>query len=317
MHASRLSPLAGLGRAKPGAQWPQGQAVRPADVGQPAVGWVALGLAAGCLAAFGSPLPNPGPAGGMVQVVAVAGTATYQVSTNPPLPVRPGAKLPEGLVIRTGPGSALDLSLGKRAGVVRLAENTALLLEQLHQEPAGGTGPVQLRLYLLEGTLLGLRNNVSLTDRFEIKIPSGIAGIAASLFRIEARGYLVVLSGRVLFAHAPPGAEPVVHRLEAPPAVYFSPLEGVRPAPAELEREVRAQCRPRLRSSATGWGERRPVGLEPPGTPRLGPWPHARSSHKPTAFGMAWAGHAGQWPGFWNQRRFGGRAEPDWLAVMR
>lgn len=317
MLAKRPDPGAGQERTEAGTGQAQSQARWTAAVGRLAVGWVQLGLGVGCLAAPSSPLPTAGPTAGAAQVLAVAGAATYQISTNAPLPVRPGAKLPEGLVVRTGPGSALDLALGRRAGVVRLAENSALLLEQLHPEPADSAGPVQLRLYLLEGTLLGLRNSVSLTDRFEIKIPSGIAGIAANLFRIDARGYVVVLSGRVLFAHAPPGAEPVVHRLEAPPAVYFSPHEGVRPAPPELEREVRTQGLPRLRSKAPGWGQRPPVGLEPLGTPRLGPWPHARVGNQPTAFGVAWAGTTRQSLSLPSQELHGAEAEVHWRVAVR
>jgi hypothetical protein len=219
-----------------------------------------IGLAAGLVVQW----PAQASAG-LAEVLAIAGSATYQVSTNPPLPVRSGAKLPQAVLVRTGPGSALDLGLGKRAGVVRLAQNSSLLLEQLGGEPGQAATPVQVRLYLLEGTLLGVRNDLSLSDRFEVKTPQGIAGVAAGQFRIEARGYLVVLSGKMLYAHAPPGAEPVVYRLESPPPSYFSPLEGVRPAPRELEREVRAQCLPQLRSSASSQADWRTMRLEPSG----------------------------------------------------
>jgi hypothetical protein len=178
--------------------------------------------------------------------VGLIGTATYWTSTNPPLPLRRGASLAEGLILRTGPDSAMDLSLGKRAGVVRLTANTTVLLEKL-PDPASDAVPLHVRLELREGVLLSLGNTLSITDRYEVKIPGGVAGLAGREVRVDARGYIVVLSGKVLFAGAPPGAEPVVHTLTAPPAVYYSPHEGVRPAPRELEREVRSQCASKLK----------------------------------------------------------------------
>lgn len=276
-----------------------------------------LALALGPTAAGAAEPRTQTPPAPAAQVVALAGTATYQVGTNPPVAVRPGTRLAEGWVVRTGPGSALDLALGKRAGVVRLAENSALLLEQLPQESADAASPVQLRLSLQAGTLLGLRNGVTLADRFEVKFPQGAAAIGANLFRIEARGYVVVLSGKVLLAHAPPGLEPVVHRLEAPPAVYFSPHEGVRPAPPELDREVRLQCLPRLRSSAPSWGDRQPLRLEPPGTPRLGPWPHADRGAQPAEVELAQVGPARPGPGLARAGPLGGSAAIDWPSAPR
>ena len=38
--------------------------------------------------------------------------------------------------------------------------------------------------------------------------------------------------------YVPPGQQPTPYTLVAPPAVYFSPLEGVKPAPEDLVREV-------------------------------------------------------------------------------
>jgi hypothetical protein len=185
---------------------------------------------------------------GHADVVGLVGTATYWTSTNRPLTLLRGASLADGLTLRTGPKSALDLSLGRSAGIVRLTENTTVVLENLSQTADSNAAPVHLRLNLLEGAIVGLGNTLPLTERFEIMTPVGIAGIGAREFRVDARGYIVALNGRVLFAHVPPGGEPVVHSLSAPPAVYFAPTHGVRPAPRELEREVRAQCAPKLKS---------------------------------------------------------------------
>jgi hypothetical protein len=38
--------------------------------------------------------------------------------------------------------------------------------------------------------------------------------------------------------HVPPGGNPTPYTLQAPPAVYFSPLEGVKNAPLDLVQNV-------------------------------------------------------------------------------
>ena len=65
-------------------------------------------------------------------------------------------------------------------------------------------------------------------------------------YRIDSHGYLVLLDGKAAYVHVPPSGEPVSHKLQAPPATYFSPVEGVRPAPAALVKEVANQNRSKL-----------------------------------------------------------------------
>jgi hypothetical protein len=45
----------------------------------------------------------------------------------------------------------------------------------------------------------------------------------------------------MVFVFVPPGGVPTPYVLVAPPGVYFSPIEGIKPAPPELIREVLAQ----------------------------------------------------------------------------
>jgi len=60
-------------------------------------------------------------------------------------------------------------------------------------------------------------------------------------YRMSSTGYIVVLNGTVIFVYVPPGGQPTPYTLLGPPAVYFSPIEGVRPAPEDLVTEVRGQ----------------------------------------------------------------------------
>jgi hypothetical protein len=52
---------------------------------------------------------------------------------------------------------------------------------------------------------------------------------------------MVLLDGTLIFVHVPQGGNPTPYTLVAPPPVYFSPLEGVKPAPDDLVKEVQNQ----------------------------------------------------------------------------
>jgi hypothetical protein len=97
------------------------------------------------------------------------------------------------------------------------------------------------------GTVLGLGNRLSTVARYEVKAPTTMLAVGGSEFRIDASGPVVLLAGKILVAHAPPGGQPTAHTLQAPPAAFFSPATGVQRAPSALEREVRAQCKPKLK----------------------------------------------------------------------
>ena len=202
--------------------------------------FLVFGLAASSL--FGQTPP------GGAEVVGVVGTAMSSTADNASLPLKPGDRLATGMTLKTGPGSAVDVSLGPRAGIVRLAENTTVLMEQLVTGATSPDIPVQIKLHLGEGTLVGFNNRLTLAAKYEVKTAAAIVAVGAGEFRVDSRGRVVVLGGTALVAYVPPGGEPVLHTLKAPPAAYFAPLEGVRRAPKSLEQEVRAQCKPKLRS---------------------------------------------------------------------
>jgi hypothetical protein len=65
---------------------------------------------------------------------------------------------------------------------------------------------------------------------------------------MNAQGYLVLTEGSAVFAFVPANGNPVPFEMRAAPPVYFSPVEGVRPAPAELVREVVLQTKGQLKN---------------------------------------------------------------------
>ena len=178
---------------------------------------------------------------GRAEVKAVRGAVTYTVAGGPPTPLKVGTVLTSGAIIKTGPEASADLFLGNSAGLLRLTENTTLGLDKLNLTETGAETVVEVQLNLPEGTILGNVNKLSPASKYEIKLPNGVAGIRGTRFRISSTFYIVLLDGTLIAVYVPPGEEATAYTLIAPPAVYFSPVEGIKQAPDELIREVLGQ----------------------------------------------------------------------------
>ncbi len=94
--------------------------------------------------------------------------------------------------------------------------------------------------------MVGTEKNLSNASHYQVKVAREIAEIGGSKYRISAQGFLVMLEGNAVVVFVPPGGQPVPYELKTPPPVYFSPLEGVKPAPAELVREIVLQTKGKL-----------------------------------------------------------------------
>ncbi len=181
---------------------------------------------------------------GRAQVTAVMGSATFSAPGGAPMRLREGTILQEGYVVQTAHGSALDLALGGDSGTLRLTQNTTLSLDRL--AVSDSDFQVEIQLTLSEGTVVGFGNDLGLTSKYQIKISNGIVAVGARQFRINAKGFLVDLDGTLIFAHVGMDGNLTSHTLRAPPPVYFSPIEGIRPVPEKLLREVVNQAKPKL-----------------------------------------------------------------------
>jgi hypothetical protein len=76
---------------------------------------------------------------------------------------------------------------------------------------------------------------------------------------------MVLLDGTLIFVHVPQGGNPTPYTLVAPPPVYFSPLEGVKPAPDDLIKEVQNQ----FAGPAGGPAPEIPGGTQPSSEPQV------------------------------------------------
>ena len=186
------------------------------------------------------------------KVVGLLGRVQVSHDSGAFVPLLTGAELRSGDVVRTAIASAVDLDLGAGPGIVRLTESSTVILDKLPgaqtsvTNAPGTNDALQVELSLGTGELLGQCKPGPSGMRFEIKTPLGLAQVLHGQFRIQSRGYLVLLDGKMLFAHVPPGGQPAAHTLNAPPACYFTPLVGVQPAPRELVREVKNQLKAKV-----------------------------------------------------------------------
>jgi FecR-like protein len=223
------------------------------------VGFAVLGLAANLRAQT-----TPGKA----VVRALKGSSTFSTAGSAPAPLKVNSVLYSGTTIKTGRDSQVDLFLGNSAGLVRVTENTTLSLDKLAFTETGADTVVEVQLNLPDGTILGNVNKLSAASKYEVKVPNGVAGIRGTQFRINSSAYVVLLNGSLIMVYVPSGGNPTPYPLFAPPPQYFSPLEGVKPAPDELISELRKQF-----GSGTlppGPPADHPPGLiNPPGNPTI------------------------------------------------
>ena len=182
-------------------------------------------------AATGAAQPAPASGPARIKVLGVQGRAQFSRNGTTFEPLGPGVELLEGDVIRTASSSALDLAFAglPSAAVVRITEVTTVVLGKVAAGPGG------IELVLQAGELLTRFPSLPAETRFEVKTSIGIARILGGRARLQARGFLVVLDGKTMFAHVPANGQPAVHIVTGPPATYFTPTAGIQPAPHDLE----------------------------------------------------------------------------------
>jgi len=176
---------------------------------------------------------------GKITVVGLKGTASASAPGGSPAPVKMKDIYDSGTTIKTDKASSVDLFFGKSLGTMRLEESGTLTIDKFTLTDTGADTVADVQLNLPEGTILGNVNKLSAASKYEIKDPRGVAGIRGTTLLASAAAYFVLLEGSLVYVDVPPGGNPTPYTLQAPPAVYFSPLEGVKPAPDDLVNSVR------------------------------------------------------------------------------
>ena len=199
-------------------------------------------VAAGVVALIGAVSSAQAAEVGKAVVRSVRGHAQY-AEGGQWLELKPGQVLKPGASIRTANESQVDLFLDQNGPMVRLVENTTLGIDKLNFEATGIETVMETQLDLKSGRILGIVKKMAHNSKYEIKTPNGVAGIRGTRYRMSANSFIVLLDGTMVYVYVPPGAggTPTPYTLAAPPAQYFAPTEGIKPAPIDLVKEVRDQ----------------------------------------------------------------------------
>ncbi|HVR34340.1 MAG TPA: FecR domain-containing protein [Methylomirabilota bacterium] len=196
------------------------------------------GLALAALTTFVNTLEAQTAKQGTAEVRKILGTqAKYSTSGNNVwIPLKVGNVLNAGSVVQTGPGTTVDLFLGRNGPTVRLTEGTTLSIDKLTHTSVSGEDVIDTQLDLKEGRILGSVRRLAAASRYEVKTPTGVAGIRGTDYDISGSGVITCVQGNILFAYVNPNGEITTHNLMD--AQTFVPGRGVTPTPPELLRAL-------------------------------------------------------------------------------
>jgi hypothetical protein len=164
---------------------------------------------------------------GKARVVRKSGNARFTTGNNVWQPVKVGDVYGSGTVIQTeqAKGSYVDLVLGDGNGaigssetpadrgfapitasvasyqpraeqnIVRIWENSALGIDGLSSMQTGGNTVTDTQLDLRAGHIFGTVKKMSAGSKYEIKLPSGVAGIRGTCYDLWANGLFRIGNG--------------------------------------------------------------------------------------------------------------------------
>lgn len=163
---------------------------------------------------------------GKATVRSIKGAAEYSAG-GAWAPLKAGTVLASGSAIKTGPNSKVLLDLGVNGGQVIVTANTTVGLDKLVFDKTGADTVAETQLDVRVGRILGNVNKTSPASRFEIKTPTGVAGIRGTKFDISANGVVKVKSGCVVVVYVDPTGQ--VATYEVCSGFKFVPGVGVVP----------------------------------------------------------------------------------------
>jgi hypothetical protein len=160
------------------------------------------------------------------KVVRIKGAARYTTGNNVWQPLHVGDVVKAGMVIQTAAKSSVDLVLGEGApgaapasatavgmlsyrpgaqqDMVRIWENTLLGVDKLTATQTGADVVTETQLDLKAGHIFGTVKKMSAASKYEVKIPSGVAGIRGTVYDISAEGVVKILTGSAVLAYVGP-----------------------------------------------------------------------------------------------------------------
>jgi hypothetical protein len=151
-------------------------------------------MAAAAIFALGFTTVTAAPSQGKATVVAVKGEAQYSTG-GAWQPVKSGMTLMSGSVIQTADGAEVDLDMGP-SGVLKVESGSTVSIDKLTVEKTSADTITETQLDVRKGKIAGkTKGSLSSASRYEIKTPTGVAGIRGTVFGVGADGTISCSSG--------------------------------------------------------------------------------------------------------------------------
>jgi hypothetical protein len=161
-----------------------------------------LGFAVACAAFLSASTTQAAPEQNKAVVRAVRGTANYSTDRGANWKaLKVGTGLNQNSVIRTAPGSTVDLYMNENGPAVRITENTTMGIDRLTIDRTGVDNVVETQLDLRNGRILGNVRKLAAASKYEVKTPQGVAGIRGTRYDISADGTVRVIEGQVVVVY--------------------------------------------------------------------------------------------------------------------
>ena len=124
---------------------------------------------------------------GKAEVKVIYGTAKYSTGGNVWVPLKVGTVLKAGAIMQTAADSTVDLNMGVNGPVVRVTPNTTLSFDKLAYTDTGADTVIETQLNLQSGRILGNVKKLAAASRYEIKLPTGVAGVRGTDYEVTAK----------------------------------------------------------------------------------------------------------------------------------
>jgi hypothetical protein len=161
-----------------------------------------LGFAVAVAALLSATTAQAAPEQNKAVVRSVRGSANYSTDRGANWKtLKVGTSLNQNSVVRTAPGSNVDLYLGDNGPVVRVTEDTTLGIDRLTIDRTGVDKVIETQLDLRNGRILGNVKKLAAASKYEVKTPHGVAGIRGTRYDIRSDGTVIVTEGQVVVVY--------------------------------------------------------------------------------------------------------------------
>jgi hypothetical protein len=158
-----------------------------------------LGFAVAVAALLSAATAQAAPEQNKAIVRTVRGTANFSTDRGANWrALKVGTALTQNSVVRTAPGSVVDLYLGDNGPLVRVTEDTTLGIDRLTIDRTGVDKVIETQLDLRNGRILGNVKKLAAASKYEVKTPQGVAGIRGTRYDIRSDGTIIVVEGQIV-----------------------------------------------------------------------------------------------------------------------